>query len=340
MIKSNLIFYDAIKIALAFAAVIIGFGVIFTLRDVFLLVLVAFIFSIALERPIEKMIGINVSRTTAVIALYSIAFIGIVMFFYSILPQLISEIKTFAASYPAYSEEILVEKEDALLDVSLYLRFFAEDMATSTDAIVGTVSMIFGGFLSFLAIFFISLFINIRKGGVKSLIPIIFPQRYVKDAELFFDRMQEKVSMWIWGKTLSSLLVGLLVFVGLVLMDIPYALILAMIAILFNYIPFVGPIVASVPAIALSFLQSPLHAMSVAALYFIVNTILESFVFGPLLMKRAININPAMLIIFVIIGERLGGLLGLIIAIPIAGIIYLFLDEYLARKKASKGGIA
>ena len=150
---------------------------------------------------------------------------------------------------------------------------------------------------------------------------------------VFFERVQQRVASWLWGKFLSSLLVGVITFFGLLLIGIPYALTLAVFAVLLNFIPFIGPIVASIPAIILGAFISSFHAIAVGLLYFFVNGVLESFVFGPLLMRRAVQISPALLILFVVGGAHLGGVLGIIIAIPTAAIINLAIGEYIARRQ-------
>jgi len=103
---------------------------------------------------------------------------------------------------------------------------------------------------------------------------------------------------------------------------------LAILSIFLNFIPFVGPIIAAVPAVILAISYSPMLGITVAFYYFFVNGILESFVFGPILMRRAVQVNPAFLILSLMSGAYLGGVLGIIVAIPTAAILYLVLTEY------------
>lgn len=334
MFSGNITFGDAFKLAVAFASTIVLLAVVAALLDVFLIFFTALILAVAMDKPIDKLGSRNVPRLISSVMLYASVLLSVFVMLYVIFPPLVSEIRSFTTTYPTYSEAILGdEAEEVASGLSSYLRPLSESLVGSSNAVMSTVFVTFGGFATFLAVFFIAFFLNTQQGGVWSLVDTFVPATRKQTAKGFFTRVQDKVSSWLWGKTLSSLLVGLLTFIGLTLLNIPYALVLAVFAIFLNFIPFIGPIVASIPAVLLGLTQSTLLGIGVALLYFLVNGILESFVFGPLLMRRAIKINPAFLIIFVISGAYLGGILGIIIAIPTAAIIYLAVNEYAAKRQ-------
>ena len=148
---------------------------------------------------------------------------------------------------------------------------------------------------------------------------------------IFFEIARKGIVGWIWGKTLASIIVGLLTTLGLLILGVPYALILGLLAALFNYIAFVGPIAASIPAVLLALMISPLHAIAVALMYILIQVI-EGFLIIPFVMKKTAGLNSVLLLFFAIAGRKLGGVLSALVAIPLAAIVSLIVDEYLKMK--------
>jgi len=126
------------------------------------------------------------------------------------------------------------------------------------------------------------------------------------------------------------LIIGCLTFIGLYFLNVPYVLILALIAGLFEIIPYIGPIIAAIPAVILAFLVSPLLALLVVVLYIVIQQ-LENYVIVPQIMKKAVGLNPIVIIVVMLIGAKLAGVLGLILAVPLTASVAEFLKDI--RKK-------
>jgi predicted PurR-regulated permease PerM len=319
---------DAFTLAFAFALAIIAVEVVSAIAPAFLILFTAVILAIAMERPIAALEVRSIPRTASAVTLYASLFIGLVAVLSLVLPPLASEFRSFITSYPVYSEALLGDDTTLELKIMPYVLSLSESVAGTSESLISTIFRTFGGLTSFLAVFFVAFFLNVQTGGFRSFVYPFVPKQHLSSTTIFLDRIQERVSNWLWGKALSSLIVGAITLTGLLLLGIPYAFVLAVLALFLNFIPIIGPIIASVPAVILALAQSPLTAVSVAVFYFFVNGVLESFVFGPLLMKRAIHVSPAFLILFVVSGAYLGGIFGIIIAIPAAAIIYLAVCEY------------
>jgi predicted PurR-regulated permease PerM len=338
MTNNTLTFGDAMRLAIALGLVAVALIFLFAISDILLIFLTALIFAIALDRPIDKLVHKGIPRSVSAVLLYSAVLVTLIVLFYIFLPPLAWEIRNFAINYPLYLEEILGTEEAREIETVHYLRTFAESVGASSQAVMATIARIFGGLLSFAVIFFLSLFLNIQKEGVRGFL-MLLPLSKREESLRLFDKIQIRLGGWFWGKLLSSLLVGAITLIGLLIIGIPYAVILSLLAVLFNFIPYAGPILSSIPAIAIGLSQSLLIGVAVAALYFLVNGILENFIFGPLLMKKVINLNPAMLVLAVVIGAQLGGILGIVIAIPAAAIVHLFLEEFYFRKWSETSSI-
>ncbi len=313
---------------------------VFQIRDILLIFFTALIFAIAFDRPIDRLCEKGVPRILSALVVYFIIFSIFGALLYLVLPPLAVEIKNFALDYSIHlgrlfqpDGEIPFHIGEETLNLRELFNQLSETLAESAKAIVGTLFSIFGGVFSFLAIVFFALFLNTQEKGVKKFVFYLTPDKNKEYVLGLFDKVQQKVGNWIWGRVASSILVGLSAFVGLSLLGIPYALTLGILALLLNFVVFIGPTIASIPAILLGFLVSPFHALAVTILYLIINNALETFIFIPLFMKKAINMNPALLLLVLLIGARLAGVLGVIVAIPTAAIISILMDEYVAKRR-------
>jgi predicted PurR-regulated permease PerM len=125
--------------------------------------------------------------------------------------------------------------------------------------------------------------------------------------------------------------VGLATYIGLLIIGIPFALPLAILAGLFEIVPFLGPIVASVPAIIIGLGISPLTGLGVAAMAFLINQ-LENYLLVPKIMEKSVGISPLIILIALTIGARLAGIIGIIISVPFVITLQVLVSEYLKKE--------
>lgn len=324
-------FTDALKLAGAFILAYVALQLVVTLKAVLLMFFTAIIVAIAMDQAIMRLQKRGINRIPAAIILYVIAALGIVFVVMSIVPPLATELRNVVNDYSA--QELIAPEEVERFDILPYIQTLSTAVTDSPNAVFSTVLKTAGSLTTFLVVFFVAFFLTVQKGGVRSFVIPFIPPAYQARAGQFWDKLQERVGHWLWGKTLSSIVVGIVTFLGLWVLGIPYALSLALMALILNYIPFVGPIIAAVPAVFLGLNISVIVAVVVVLLYVIVNAVIEPFLLGPLFMRKAIEINPAFLILSVISGGYLGGVLGIIISIPVAAILYLAATEYWAQAK-------
>jgi predicted PurR-regulated permease PerM len=112
---------------------------------------------------------------------------------------------------------------------------------------------------------------------------------------------------------------------------VPYALALALFGAIFEIIPYIGPVIAAVPGVAIAFLVSPVMGFSVLAFYIIVQQI-EGNVLAPQIIKRSVGLSPAVLIIAVLIGAKLGGGLGILLTIAVVMMLSIFVEDFLEKQ--------
>jgi predicted PurR-regulated permease PerM len=167
----------------------------------------------------------------------------------------------------------------------------------------------------------------VKRDGINGFWKFLLPQKYENYAINLTKKIQKKMGSWLIGQLTIAFLVFILEFVILYLLGVPYALLIAMLGGFLNLIPFIGPFMAFIPTVLVALLVSPITAVLVGVLYVVIQQI-ESYVFVPLIMKRAIGLDPVVIIIALIVGASLFGFLGMLIAIPFTGALTVFIKEF------------
>jgi predicted PurR-regulated permease PerM len=199
----------------------------------------------------------------------------------------------------------------------------------------GTVATFFGGILSFFLAVILSFYLSVEEDGVEKFLKAITTIRHEKYIVNLWKRSQKKIGLWMQGQLVLAIIIGMLVYLGLLILGVPNALLLATLAAFFEIIPLFGPILASIPAILISFVTGgiPLSVM-VAGLYIIVHQFENQLIY-PLVVKKVVGISPVVSILALTAGWQLAGFLGLILSVPVASIITEFFDDF-QRDKIEK----
>jgi predicted PurR-regulated permease PerM len=174
---------------------------------------------------------------------------------------------------------------------------------------------------------------SVQEKGIKKFIASLAPVEHSGYVSDLVDRIQFKMGRWLQGQMFLMLVIFALDYLGLLLIGAPYALVLALIAGILEIIPYIGPVVSAVIAVAVSFLHGPVTGLLVLALFVIVQQ-LEGYLLTPLVMKKAVGLNPVVVILALMIGAKLGGVLGIIVAVPIATALGEIVNDLTVRKNS------
>lgn len=310
--------------------ILLGFGFLYLVRDILLFLAVAIVIAAAINPIVDWLKKHRIPRLLGVIIVYLIILGVFGLVISLVFPLLASQIKQLSINLPSHLERIGLEDWWPRLN----LAEIGEQLSQAALSVWATTINIFGGLFSAVVILIISIYLVVQEEGIRKFISSITPkqhQAYVLDLVV---RIQKKMGRWLQGQIVLCLIVGLLIFIGLTLLGVPYALVLALLAGVLEILPYVGPIVSAVPAIIIGFLQSPLTGLLVLILYILIQQ-LENHLIVPQVMKRVLGLNPVVTIIAVLMGIKLAGILGAILAVPIAAAIAVFARDFMQiRMKA------
>jgi predicted PurR-regulated permease PerM len=182
--------------------------------------------------------------------------------------------------------------------------------------ITGVFSTTLGIVANVVIVLFLGLYLAVEPSTYRhGLVRLVPPSGRARAGEVL-DAVASALRWWLIGKVASMMVIGVLTYIGLLLLGIPLALTLALLAALLTFIPNLGPILSAVPAVLLGLLQGPVTAASVVGLYVTIQTV-ESYVLTPLVQRRTVSLPPGLTIVAqVLLGVLLGGL-GLALATPL-----------------------
>ena len=175
-------------------------------------------------------------------------------------------------------------------------------------------------------------FISLEGKLIERAVVVVFPKRYEGHALSLWKRSQKQVSGWFLTRILSCLFVGAAIYISALVMGVGYPLSMGLIGGVFNFIPYIGPLVSGTFIVLITAMARLPKALFILVAFTIIQLI-ESGVLTPVLSKRFIGLSPVLVILALAIGGSLWGFLGALLAIPLAGITFEFLKEFLERKK-------
>jgi predicted PurR-regulated permease PerM len=309
----------------------------YAIRDIVVLSFLAIIVSASVSPLIKWFHHRKMPRTFAVVLVYILvlAFIGILIAL--IIPPFVNQIGEFANNFPQYAEKLsqimwYFDSHYFAFDQASFIKSVEGGLTGSVSGIFSKTIGFFSGVVSFIVFFFLALYMSLEENGIEKFLVSITPKQYQSYVVSLAVRTQTKISQWLLGQLILMLTVFMLYFAGLSLLGVPYALVLALLGGALEIVPYVGPIIAALPAIAMGLLVSPLLGISTLVFYTIAHQI-ESHVITPQVMKRAIGVNPVAIILSLLIGAQLGGLLGVILAVPAAAVLGIFVEDFLEKRK-------
>jgi len=326
--------------------IILFFVFLYLLRDVIVILLFSIIIASAVSPFADWLEKKKIPRLLGVIFLY-LTFFSLVIFLLSLTVPLVSfEVNQLTQALPQFIARIsgALEKAqqttssryfDFFSEIQNILDSFSQFLQVSSQSAINLIVNIFGGVLSFAATVVISFYLAVMKQGISGFIKSVVPEKYEDYVIGLWQRVERKVGRWFQGELLLALSVGLMVFVGLSLFKLKYALVLGIIAMVLELVPIVGPVLSAVPGVVLAFVQSPTLGFWVLGFYVLVQQI-ENHILAPLILGKTTGLNPVVVIIALLIGGKMAGILGILLAVPVAVVIVEILDDLAKQKEGRK----
>ncbi len=324
---------------LKITAVIIFLYFLFIIKDLVIWFIFALILSILFNFFIDFLEKIRIPRILATTFIYFGLFILLAVFLYKIGPLLLLEIKQLTFILPSYFQKIapFLEKIgfDFSSDIQSLLNFIKGNLGKISENVFSGLIVVFGGINALIFVFFLAFFLSLEKQFLEKLVANLAPQKYHFYLFNFLLRAKKQVSGWFICRLIGVLFVGFLSYLTLNVLEIKYALVLSIIFGVFDFIPVVGPMVAGAGIVLFVMIDSMPQALLVLFSFIIIQQLENNFLF-PFLFKKFIDLPPVLVLIALAVGGTLWGILGAILSIPLAGIIFEIIKDYLKLKQGNQ----
>lgn len=334
-------------------AIVIGgiFTLLYFLRDIVLVLLTAIIIASAIDPGVKWFEGKRVPRALGVILIYF--FLALVFFIvvFFIVPVFLNETSSIVDNIPTYVEQLSqsiplldksflegyipilnqISKQIASVNVS---SFFDNSFQGGGSNIFETARSLVGSALNFILITVLSFYFAVTRDSVEHFLRIITPSKnenYILD---LWARSKKKIGGWLQGQLMLACLMTVLLYPVLVILGVKHALLLSILAGILELIPIFGSTLAAVPAVLLSLLDGGVTLALLVLGYYLIVQQFESHIFYPLVVRKIIGISPLIVIIALIVGAKLEGILGVILAVPLSVILVEYVDD-MDKKKVS-----
>ncbi len=334
---------------------VILFGIfvlaLFKLTNIILIILTSIVIASFIGFAVKKMKKYIKNRTLAVFLIYFCSFAVIIGLLSVFVPVFVSEMSTLVTQLGQYIPEssILNTFQPGAISgaqgivTTISHNASLGDVINSTKGLVSSLSggffnifgAAFGGVVNLLLIMVVSFYLSVTERGVESFLRIITPATHEEYIIGLWLRTEHKIGLWIQGQMLMGVIVGMLTYLGLTIIGVKYSLVLALLVIVAELVPF-GLILATIPGIIFAYLDGGVTIAAITALMYLVLGQFETYLIYPLIVRRATGISPLVVIISLLVGGTLAGFWGVILAIPCAVAILEFTDDLEKKKVQAK----
>lgn len=318
--------------------VIAVIGFLYIIRDILAVLFIAILFASALSPWVSTMQSHRIPRRLGILLIYSSILGIIVLAVVLIIPPIIQEYTQLVAVFPQYSDRVvqLLQSISPEINIIEYVKTFFKSIESNLPHVASIVFVkifdVLQGLIAFVIVCVVTFYMVAEEGMIKRTIQSLAPPKYHESIDSLIIKIQKKIGLWVRGQSLLCLIIGVLCYIGLSVLGVQYALILGFIAGLTELIPVLGPIMGGIPAVFVAFNQSPMLALFVLLLYFIIQRIENDFLV-PTVMSKAVGVNPLVSIIALLIGGKLGGIVGVFLAIPVVTVIGVLVEYFFGEDR-------
>jgi len=315
--------------------IILGLALLFYIRDIIAIVFISIVIVAAMDPIIIWLQKRGIGRTVGVSLIYVVILLILGSFFSFIVPPVIGQFKDFSQKIPGYLSQVGVvfqgvdsffQTQHISMDANGIIQDLNQGPASISDNIFTTTLGIFSGLVAVIVIFVITFYMAVNDDGIKNFMVSLSPEKHRKYVASLTDRVKTKIGRWMLGQIFLMFVIFAMDLAGLLILGVPYALSLAIFAGLMEVIPFIGPIISAIPAVIIGFTVSPWVGFSVLILFTIAQQF-EGHIIVPQVMKKAVGLHPIAVILALLIGFKLGGVLGAVLSIPLATVASVFVGD-------------
>lgn len=329
--------------------IILG-ALLYKIRNILFLILVSIVVATFVDAIARRLKRYGLPRTLSVVLVFVFMILGLAALIYAVVPTLFTEIShalTTLSKYVPQDKLKAIIDPNAIKSVENFVTMIGSQdggsvtqVATTTKALIanvsgafyGVVQSLFGSVANLVLMLVLSFYLSIQEKGIEGFLKLIMPIKYEEYVVDLWNRSARKIALWIRGQMLLAVIIATITFFVLYFLGVPYALILAIITMVCELIPF-GMIFATIPAVLAGFSAGGMELGLIVLLFYFLLQQLEGYVLVPLMNRRTTGISPLMVILALLIGAQLAGFWGLILAMPVSLLLLELMNDFETKKE-------
>ncbi len=320
----------------------------YKIRNLLFLLLVSIVIATFVDAIARRLKRYRFPRTLSVVLVFVIMLIGLAAIVYAIVPTLFTEIShalTVLSKYVPQDKLKAIIDPNAIKSIDNFINTIGQQVpvsqvASTTKALInnvsgafyGTIQTLFGSVANLMLVFVLSFYLSIQEKGIEGFLKLIMPLKYEEYVVDLWNRSARKIALWIRGQMLLAVLIAIITFGVLYFLGVPYALILAILTMVCELIPF-GMVFATIPAVLAGFSAGGMELGLIVLLFYFLLQQLEGYVLVPLMNRRTTGISPLMVILALLIGAQLAGFWGLVLAMPVSLLLLELMNDFETKKE-------
>lgn len=332
------------------------------IKSIIIIFLVALFLSATINPAVDKLASYKVPRPLGIIIIYILVLGVFVIMFSNLVPIIADQIGQLALSVKDMVQNLVtnpnpdswfmkqiqpfadqiwqnIDQTELIAQVSNTLKGIASQLTNFAGNAVGAIFTVFNGIFNLFLVLVITFFMVVNSKHTSDFFHSLFPRKYSGYISLKSRQISTRIGEWIRGQLLLALAMGVLTFIVFSIIGINYALTLALVSAVAEFIPYLGPLITFSSAVLIALNQDPILVLWLIPAYAVMQ-FLEGNILVPLIVGRSVGLNPVIVIFALLCGATIGvkvggsfglGLVGMIIAVPIANIVSLFVEDYTGK---------
>ena len=333
-----------VKAAFYIFLLLVGILFLYDIRGTLLILFVAFLLAAAMDPLVDWMQKKNIPRSVSVLLIYIIfaAVAGILLT--NLVSLIASQIVGIAKSVGGFVTSVTDQNADKIPFASqlrpyldqiyqiVNLQAAATQIQNALQIVSTQLLSLSTGLFNVIIVLILTFFMTVEEKPIESFFQSLFPSKYAQYISTRLEAVKEHIGQWLRGQLFISIIAAVVSYVGLAIMNVDYALTLSVIAGICMVIPVMGRVFAWILTFPIVFNQSPILCLYMSIFYLIVQQF-ENNIIVPYIMNKAVGLNSIIIIFAMMIGGQYLGILGFVLAIPVATTVAIFFHDYTSRVK-------
>lgn len=317
---------------------------VYQISGILVLLFVSFLLAAALDPIVDFLQKRKLPRSFGVLLIYVVIFYVLGVSLSSLIPLIAKQVIDIGKSVADFVQNLTSNSSQASPFAKQFKPLFdqiyqAIDIKTAATQIQSALQVlatqllnISFGLMNLVLVLVLTFFMTVEERALHDFFLSLFPSKYGNYISTRMEAVKEKIGHWLRGQLLLSLVAGVLTYLGLLVFQVDYALTLSVIAGILMVIPVLGRVFAWLFTLPVVLNQSPILALWVTIYYAVLQQV-ENNILVPYIMNKAVGLSPIIITFAMLVGAQYLGILGLVISIPIATSVAIFVKDYLEKAK-------